>query len=97
MHTASLSKHGTGGNVFLSFLDIIKSGEADLLTEEEARPDNGNNGHRIFARHYRTTIHYSVSCAYLVPLVLDRKAKDALGFVAGDHVHLGVEPGVLQK
>lgn len=33
--------------------------------------------------------------SYLISVVFDRKAKDALGFVTCDQVHLSIEPGVL--
>lgn len=36
-----------------------------------------------------------LSC--LISVVLDRKAKDALGLVACDQVHLSIEPGVLGR
>lgn len=35
--------------------------------------------------------------SYLVSVVLDGKAKDTLGFVACDQVHLSIEPGVLRR
>lgn len=38
-----------------------------------------------------------VEPAHLVSVVLDWQAQDAVGFVTGDQVHLGVEAGVLQS
>lgn len=38
-----------------------------------------------------------VGPAHLVSVVLDWQTQDAVGFVTGDQVHLGVEAGVLQS
>lgn len=40
-----------------------------------------------------------LQCAlpHLLSVVLDGKAKDTLGFVTCDQVHLSIEPGVLER
>lgn len=51
----------------------------------------------ISAYHHCTIQNAPLQCvlSYLISVVLDRKAKDALGFVTRDQVHLSIEPGVL--
>jgi len=47
--------------------------------------------------HVPSDLLWSYSWTYLLFVVLDGKAEDALGFVACDHVHLSIEPVVLGR